>query len=126
MCKITEVHYTNTVFETEEFYVKLDNLLPDLFEPFDLTPQFSFGLKLKAQEYAQNNQEKVNPLTTSQTKMMRDRLYGSDIDALVEENEVEMEEEEEENEVEVLEYQPSEMNTSQFGTKVNSSAAIDL
>ena len=50
LCKITEVHYTNTVYEAEEFHVKLDIMLPILLEPFDLAPRFSFGLRFTADE----------------------------------------------------------------------------
>lgn len=38
LCKITEVHFTNTEYEMEDFHVKLDNLLPCLLEPMDLAP----------------------------------------------------------------------------------------
>ena len=59
-------------------------------------------------------------LTSSQKKMMQERLYSSNIDSRTES----YKEQEEENEV--LEYQPSDIGTSQFGTKVNVSAANDV
>ena len=45
LCRITYAHYENTVYEAEEFFVKLDNLLDVILEPFDIQPQFSFGAK---------------------------------------------------------------------------------
>ena len=51
--------------------------------------------------------------------MMRERLYNSAIDSKTESNR------DQEDENEVLEYQPSEIGTSQLGTKVNVSAAND-
>ena len=45
LCKITEVHYANTVYETEEFYIKLDNLLDELLIPFELRPAFKYNVR---------------------------------------------------------------------------------
>ena len=87
----------------------------------ELVPQFSFGIPLVGQV---EEQEAVPPehslLTSSQKKMMQERLYSSNIDSRTES----YKEQEEENEV--LEYQPSDIGTSQFGTKVNVSAANDV
>ena len=49
--------------------------------------------------------------------MMRERLYNSAIDSKTESNR------DHEDENEVLEYQPSDIGTSQLGTKVNVSAS---
>ena len=38
LCRLTDVHYTNTNYEREDFYIKLDNLLPVILDPFDLVP----------------------------------------------------------------------------------------
>ena len=38
LCRMTDVHYSNTIYEQEPFYVKLDNLIAFLFDPFDLAP----------------------------------------------------------------------------------------
>ena len=43
-CRITDVHFTNTIYEEEEFYIKLDNLLPELLDPLDLKPVFRYGV----------------------------------------------------------------------------------
>ena len=48
LCKITEVHFADTLHETEEFYIKLDSMLPTLLEPMGLVPQFTFGVPLTA------------------------------------------------------------------------------
>ncbi len=45
LCRITYAHYENTSYESEEFFVKLDNLLEVILDPFDLHPQFSYGAK---------------------------------------------------------------------------------
>ena len=50
LCRMTDVHYSNTVYEQEPFYVKLDNLIAFLFDPFDLTPQFRFNVKFAANQ----------------------------------------------------------------------------
>ena len=50
LCRMTDVHYSNTVYEQEPFYVKLDNLIAFLFDPFDLTPQFRFNVKFSANQ----------------------------------------------------------------------------
>ena len=50
---------------------------------------------------------------------MRERLYNSAIESKTESNK------DQEDEIEVLEYQPSDIGTSQLGTKVNVSGAID-
>ena len=50
LCRMTDVHYSNTVYEEEPFYVKLDNLIAFLFDPFDLTPQFRFNVKFAANQ----------------------------------------------------------------------------
>ena len=50
ICKITEVHYTNTEYEELQFYIKLDHMLPLLLEPMELVPQFSFGVPMVNQE----------------------------------------------------------------------------
>ena len=52
--------------------------------------------------------------------MMRERLYNSAIESKTESNRGDQEDENE-----VLEYQPSDIGTSQLGTKVNVSAAHD-
>ena len=44
-CRITDVHYTNTSYEEEDFFVKFDNLLPELLDPLELKPQFRFGVQ---------------------------------------------------------------------------------
>ena len=48
LCRMTDVHYSNTIYEQEPFYVKLDNLIAFLLDPFDLAPQFRFGVKFTA------------------------------------------------------------------------------
>ena len=58
-------------------------------------------------------------LTSSQTKMMRERLYNSAIESKTASNR------DQEDENEVIEYQPSDIGTSQLGTKVNVSAVND-
>lgn len=40
LCRCIDLHYTNSIYENEEFYIKLDNMLSVLLEPFDLAPQF--------------------------------------------------------------------------------------
>ena len=51
LCRITDVHYTNTVYEQDEFYIKLDNLLPDLLDPFDLVPQYRMSANFSPKSY---------------------------------------------------------------------------
>ena len=45
LCRVTDVHFTNTMYEDEEFYVKFDNLLPELLDPIDLKPAFRYGVQ---------------------------------------------------------------------------------
>lgn len=42
LCRLTKEHFEDTEYAAEEFYIKLDNLLAFLLEPFDLTPRFRF------------------------------------------------------------------------------------
>jgi len=44
-CRITDVHFTNTMYEDEEFYVKFDTLLPELLDPLNLKPAFRYGVQ---------------------------------------------------------------------------------
>ena len=55
LCKITEVHYTNTEYDGCEFHTKLDNLLPHLLEPMGLVPQFSFGQQMTVYHHTENS-----------------------------------------------------------------------
>lgn len=45
LCRIVDAHYQNTDYETEEFWIKLDNMLVFLLDPFDYSPNFRFGAK---------------------------------------------------------------------------------
>ena len=59
LCKIIEVHFTNTNYENEDFYVKLDNMLPDLLEPFELRPQFRFRAKFASDQQTEEQDEVI-------------------------------------------------------------------
>ena len=58
LCRMTDVHYSNTIYEQEPFYIKLDNLIAFLFDPFDLVPQFRFGAKFTANQLATASSKK--------------------------------------------------------------------
>jgi len=45
MCRATEAHYDNTVYEHEEYWIKLDHMLLFLFDPFELKPAFRVNAK---------------------------------------------------------------------------------
>ena len=47
LCRVTEAHYEDTMYEAEEYWVKLDHMLLFLLDPFELQPQFRYGAKFK-------------------------------------------------------------------------------
>jgi len=54
LCRITYEHYQDTIYEGEEYYIKLDNLLIFLLEPFDLAPAFGYKIKFTVDEQRLN------------------------------------------------------------------------
>ena len=58
-CRVTDVHFTNTMYEDEEFYVKFDNLLPELLDPLNLKPAFRFGVEFTGDQEAQHQNSAI-------------------------------------------------------------------
>jgi len=63
LCRITYAHFENTVYDSEEFFIKLDNLLDIFLEPFSLTAQFRYGTRfnydMQAQEHLSHARSEV-------------------------------------------------------------------
>lgn len=45
LCRITYAHFENTVYDSEDFFIKLDNLLDVFLEPFSLAVKFTYGAR---------------------------------------------------------------------------------
>lgn len=48
LCRMTQAHYDDTPYSGEPFWVKLDNMIVFLLDPFDLKPQFRFNAKFSS------------------------------------------------------------------------------
>jgi len=38
LCRVTELHYLDTMYEAEEYWIKLDHMILFLMDPFNLKP----------------------------------------------------------------------------------------
>ena len=51
LVQIASNSFNQTVYEQDEFYIKLNNLLPDLLDPFDLVPQYRMSANFSPKSY---------------------------------------------------------------------------
>ena len=62
LCRVTEVHYENTAYEGEEYWIKLDHMLLFMLDPFELRPAFRYNAKfVHDSQPAPGREERVTP-----------------------------------------------------------------
>ena len=74
LCRVSEVHYLNTDYENEEYWIKLDKMLLYLLAPFELRPTFRFNAK-----FAFDCQQNANKVTN--TEYLEEEIPEEDQDS---------------------------------------------
>lgn len=69
---MTKEHYEDTEYAEEEFYIKLDQLLIFILEPFDLAPRFRFKAAFEV-----DIQEATNRSLSTQNEFLEQKIGES-------------------------------------------------
>ena len=82
VARISHQHFSKTKYADELMYLKLENLMPSILEPFGLSPAFLFGEKFKKDDKKEHKRQE-NKMKELAIQMRNAEATGEQVDPLL-------------------------------------------